>query len=523
MARGGPIPPPGPSGPFSPVFTPPIRFPVPPGNAPGSAPEPSPSYTGAVQGQFMPTGLYPPFAGGLPWYPYGYQQPMWPMQPMFMGQQALVATTTTTTVTVTTSSAHSRRASSPSRSSGSESRDGDAVSLAAPSEDTIVREGRNISASLPKAKQKKHTAVTMTTATVTPSRSQQVPGPSGTGLEDTQPSPPGTPTPSEVGGDEEETDSPQHFTFAKAVNEVFRFLPEEACPRIPSTSSRKFGGFLDAASGLDAPPQMHLPMPPLVESFVASLEEAGSRAESQAWSVPRSVLTSNLKFNWKAYKFSQEAFPLSVPPLDEDAARLGIKAPPSLKVPAKSLSKWESRARQLLGICSYNNAFVGALHVATQQDTPPLVSIQLLVEALNQSSRHASALAISLAAEMLQARREDILASSTAISENGKRKLRSAPLASKTLFGGLVSDVAEAEHTDSLRRAAASKSTFKRPAQPSSSKKKGGDGKSDSKKARPASPLMSVQPPPARGFQRGNVGRGRGSSSPKSPFTKKQP
>ena len=480
----------------------PIRFPVPSGTGPPAA------------GSFgqLPFG-YSPYGGPPPnwcsWYPYGYQPSFWPMQSPPVTSAATTVTTTTSTTPTPTSNKRKRDLSESSdRSEGStvvhdEQDDRDAVSIVAPSNDRLVREGRN----LPPHSRSQQGSVPVT-VTTTPQLTTDSSAVRSSG----------TPTPSEHGGDGEE-ETAHYFTFAKAVNEVFRFLPEEVCPRIPSTSSKKFEGFLDAAAGLETHAPMHLPMPPLVDSLVSSIEESGSRAEASAWSVPRSVLSSNLRFNWKAYQFSRESFPLTVPPLDEDASRLGLKAPSSLKVPSKSMTKWETRARQLLGICSYNNAFVGALHQALKEDQAPVVSIQMLLEALNQSSRHASAVSLSLAAELLQARREDTLASCSSISDNGKRKLRSAPLASKTLFGGLVSEVAEAEHNDSLRQAAAS--SYKRPNLPSSSKKKGGGGHKQEKKTASAAP-STVQPQaPSRDQQRGAGGRRRGNSTQKSPFSRK--
>ena len=200
-----------------------------------------------------------------------------------------------------------------------------------------------------------------------------------------------------------------------------------------------------------------------------------------------------------------------------------------MKTPTKAFTKWETRARQLVGIASYNNAFVAALHTALQEPGSSEISLQLLLEALNRTSRHALGVSLALSAELTHARREDTLSTCPSLSAEAKRTLRSAPISSKFLFGGRVADVAKTDGSDSIRdaalgaAAATSSAAFKRPNQPRP--KKGGGGRQDTKKPRLSSPLMAVhQPSPSRGFQRGRGGRRRGGfPSAKAPGFKPKP
>ena len=135
--------------------------------------------------------------------------------------------------------------------------------------------------------------------------------------------------------------------------------------------------------------------------------------------------------------------------------------------------------------------------------TLPSMSLQLLIEGMNRCTRHSLGLSLALSAELLVARREETLASASSLSANAKHKLRSAPISSTQLFGGLVASVADTEQTDTVTNAALKASSLgKRPAPPSfQKKKKGGSGpKASPKQPRLASPLMAISPSPSKSF-----------------------
>ena len=102
--------------------------------------------------------------------------------------------------------------------------------------------------------------------------------PEPSGFDVTQPS-----TDSIEESTDEDEEAPHYFSFDKAVNEVFRFLPEEVCPRISTSATPRFEGFMDAAADPSAAQHFHLPMPPAVRQLVSSLESASVKHDVQGW------------------------------------------------------------------------------------------------------------------------------------------------------------------------------------------------------------------------------------------------
>ena len=450
-------------------------------------PTPGPQGPEPSQAHFQGFGIPPFLQGSVPNYPYanpwlafgqpwGLPQQAWQTSPLPSRAGSTAPASTSQPVSV------SRPRVSPAAPSASSSEvlsedEGPVLSIRAPSEDPLLLE---------------HDSAAAPPTTVVAGSSA---GPSHT---------PRPPSPSE--SVMEEQDTPSRFSFDKAANEVFRFLPEDVCPRLEAPARPRVDGFLDATSASDCPDnRCFLPMAPGVRQLIDLLGSTpASKPDPNGWMVPATIFSKGLDFRWSDYRFSKETFPLAVPQLDSDASRLNLKAPTTVKVPAKLFGRWELRARQLLGISSYTNAFAAAMLLAVKEAGLPDPHFQLLSEALNRSSRHALGLSFSLSAELLKLHREETLASNPLLSDNAKRLLSSAPIESTSMFGGLVGEVALSEQNDSLRDAALGAS-FKRPA-PHPPKKRGGGGggsPSPAKQARVASPLMAVQPPQAKGFQRG--------------------
>ena len=305
------------------------------------------------------------------------------------------------------------------------------------------------------------------------------------------------PPPSTHASDEEEPELElPRFSFGKAVEEVFRHLPENVCPRILTPKGESFQGFLDlddSASKIEES-NCFLPMPPSVKAMSECIDsDISVKVDSNSWSSwapPSSLLSKKLGYHPYFYKFSQEPFPTSLPPLDSDASRLGIRPPSSVSVPLKQLERWETRLRQLLGVASYNNAFTAALNSALKNpsEVDP-ESTKLLLDALNKSSLHSMGLSLVLAAELFKVRRESHIPSGSSLSANSRRKLRTVPLSADTMFGKTVAEVSQVEKDDRLLappkpRVQESKRYFP--------KRKGGGNPSHtpSKKAKP-------NPPPA--------------------------
>ena len=288
-----------------------------------------------------------------------------------------------------------------------------------------------------------------------------------------------------------ESEPPPRFSFDRAINEVFRILPADICPRVMAPAPARLQGFMDfgeESSSTDHP--CAIPMPPLVPQLLESLEEeAKGKTDSSSWSVSSATMSKKLKFSPSLYKFSGESFPVSLPSLDQDASRLDLRTPSSVSISLKTLERWEARFRQLVGIAAYSNAFTAALHTSLKDADSLSQPSLLLLEALNKSSSHSMGVAMASSSEMLRSRREAHIPSSSVLSENARRKLRTVPLASRSLFGGVVGEVAEAEQSDKLRYAAVG-SSFRKPSKRPPQSKKGGGGMP--KKPRLTSPAKPV-------------------------------
>ena len=71
-------------------------------------------------------------------------------------------------------------------------------------------------------------------------------------------------------------------------------------------------------------------------------------------------------------------------------------------------------------------------------------ALSRLLEAVAKSIRHATAMSMILATEILQARRDAVLPTAKVLLENSSHELRNSPINSKTLFGNKIKEVAQA-------------------------------------------------------------------------------
>ncbi len=76
-----------------------------------------------------------------------------------------------------------------------------------------------------------------------------------------------------------------------------------------------------------------------------------------------------------------------------------------------------------------------------------------LLKAKGSAARHSIAGTVSLAADMMQLRRDSALATSKQLSSASKGMLRSAPLASDKLFAGRIPQVLEFNRAEQERAA----------------------------------------------------------------------
>ena len=89
------------------------------------------------------------------------------------------------------------------------------------------------------------------------------------------------------------------------------------------------------------------------------------------------------------------------------------------------------RARQLMNVSSHTDLFYS------------LLLCYGLLQAVACTAKLSMAVSASLTIDLLRMRREAILDSTSQLSDNFEAILRSAPLQSKDLFGGLVSGLSQ--------------------------------------------------------------------------------
>ena len=102
----------------------------------------------------------------------------------------------------------------------------------------------------------------------------------------------------------------------------------------------------------------------------------------------------------------------------------------------------ETKARLLVCITS-NVDLALALRNLLKEPSMSLSALNRLLEAVSKASRHAMTVCLSLLVELLHIHRDSALTSATGLLDQSKSLLRAVPLSATTLFGGLVTRVAE--------------------------------------------------------------------------------
>lgn len=130
--------------------------------------------------------------------------------------------------------------------------------------------------------------------------------------------------PSKESDSESESDS---WSFDKAINEVFRLLPEEICPKAykESSPSKPLSG-IECLMESRPPTLQLLPQSKLVEDTTKFIQnKLNIDKPGQDWICPPNIIKS--LFPAKYYKSHPQFFPTqSIPALDSDASLLDISS-----------------------------------------------------------------------------------------------------------------------------------------------------------------------------------------------------
>ncbi len=314
-------------------------------------------------------------------------------------------------------------------------------------------------------------------------------------------------------GDSDDNSEVPPALFLDTISSVYRWLPEDKCPKMTLPPPMVRSLFEGAAP---TPSQMpSLPFSPTVALLVSQMEghlvEDGRRAGTY---LPKKFLGSTAKY----YKPHNSSWPVKPPTLDKDASLIGVAKPPT---PVHSVAKvWDStdaRVRQIVAMASHIDLCLGASKGAlVEEDTAELES---LLTSAAVGARHIMATALAASSDILLWRRDAALASSSLLPGPAREALRAAPLSSASLLGGLCEKASKDDVTERQRLlitrqtgVGLSSSSKKKPSKPPYQKPKQNQARSSMYREvpKPEQAFRHPLPPPATYPVRGRgLGRGR--------------
>ena len=249
-----------------------------------------------------------------------------------------------------------------------------------------------------------------------------------------------------------ETES-EVWSFDCVINEVFRLLPPELCPKIQQDQAP-----LKPLSGIRMTPLLVLPHSKLVENTTKYIQNRLDLDKcSRDWICPQSLVSALAPT--KFYKSQNQYLPTdNIPQSEADASLLDISNKGKASIPLKNLEAWERKARKLVSINSHADLFSSAAFLSLQQESMSVAALSRLLEALAKSIKHATAMSTLLTTELFQARRDAALASSKLLLDNSTYELRNAPINSKYLFYGRIKEIAKSNFEAQRQRFLASTS-----------------------------------------------------------------
>ena len=158
--------------------------------------------------------------------------------------------------------------------------------------------------------------------------------------------------------------------FDRAINDVFRLLPAELCPKIQQEQAptKPLSG-IEHLMESRTNPLLILPQSKLVENTTKYIQ---NRLDSDKcykdWICPQNLVS--VLAPTKFYK-SQNQYLLTdnIPQLEADASLLDLSNKGRASIPLKNLEAWERKARKLVSINSHADLFSSATILCLQQES----------------------------------------------------------------------------------------------------------------------------------------------------------
>ena len=159
------------------------------------------------------------------------------------------------------------------------------------------------------------------------------------------------------------------WSFDPAINEVFRLLPAELCPKTQQeqTPTKPLSG-IEHLMESRTNPLLILPQSKLVENTTKYIQ---NRLDTEKcykdWICPQNLVSvlAPMKF----YKSQNQYLPTdNIPLLEADASLLDLSNKGKASIPLKNLEAWERKAKKLVSISSHADLFSSAAFLCLQQE-----------------------------------------------------------------------------------------------------------------------------------------------------------
>ena len=164
------------------------------------------------------------------------------------------------------------------------------------------------------------------------------------------------------------------WSFDRAINEVFRLLPQELCPKSTEehTSAKPLSG-IEHLMESHATALLVLLQSKLVENTTKFIQnKIDSEKFGKGWLCPQNLIL----FQRNITKARINIFlRKNLPQLEADSSLLDISNRGICSVPVKNLEVWEKRACKLMAINSHADLFSSAAYLCLQQESMSVTAL----------------------------------------------------------------------------------------------------------------------------------------------------
>ena len=153
------------------------------------------------------------------------------------------------------------------------------------------------------------------------------------------------------------------WSFDRTINEVFRLLPPELCPRPTEehTPAKPLSG-IEHLMELHVTPLLVLPQSKLVENTTKFRQsKIDMKKCGRDWICYQNLVSlSQIKF----YKHQNQYFPTdNIPPLESEDSLLDLSSKVKCSIPMRNIEIWEKIVRKLIAINAHADLISSAAYI----------------------------------------------------------------------------------------------------------------------------------------------------------------